>query len=204
MSRPVNITAGDRNIVARTGLINYLLQRVTGFFVEPVDARRRQLPRSPDQSRAITVGLMPLGPGVDCSAIGPGLARALNRRSLQVAAGGRDRTEPVQVRIFDSGELNATEGDVDVVLLVAGPGSVPRISDLSHRSLLERGITSMLVYRSDADRLENEAWSEVADHFLPLGHLTERLGGLSAVLWGRYPDSLRSLAALCVEMAARS
>ncbi len=181
---------------------NFLLKKVADFFIEPVEVDRGQLPICVTVTRAVKIGLVPLGPEIDCTKVQRGLARVLNKGSSTSAEGSAGDNQPKHVRICVSQERTAPPDDLDVVVLIAGNNAAPRISALSHQSLLDRGISSLLVYRGDIESYDSEGWKDVADHFLPESRFAERLGETISLPGSRYSLSLQQLARQCLELTS--
>ncbi len=182
--------------------VSYLLKKVADFLLEPAEVDRRQLSSCTSEAGALNIGLVPLGPEIDCSKVQLGLARVLNKGSSAIAEGSAGDNQPKHVKICESQEQTAPSDDLDVVVLIAGNGSVPRISALSRRSLLDRGISSLLVYRGDIESYESDGWKDVADQYLPESRVAERMGETISLPWSRYSLSLQRLAWRCLELTS--
>ncbi len=186
----------------REGHSKTLLHKTLDLFIEPVDADKKPLGPTAGIS-AITVALVPIGADRDCVSLQSGLASAFRKISRHAGRRSERQSVSVHVKQLGEGEEPRLSEDVDVALLVAGPGSVPQISVLSRCSIAEQGTASLLVYRGDPGEYESEGWSGVADHFLPENSVAKKLDRRVTLPWSNRVRSMRRLAQRCIELGTR-
>ncbi len=179
-----------------------LLHKALDLFIEPVDVGKEPLGPAAGTS-AITVALVPIGADRDCTSMQSGLATAFRKISRHADRRSERQSVSVHVKQLGEGGEPRLSEDVDVAVLITGPGSVPQISVLSRGTMAEQGTASLLVYKGDPGEYESEGWSGVADHFLPESSVAKKLDRRATLPWSNRARSMRRLAQRCIELGSR-